>query len=263
MMEDLHNTPVRVKSALRIWERNLRTYREKWYYSLLPNFFEPVFYLLGIGLGLGAYVAAGGDFEQGYVVFIAPGLVAASAMNGAAFETTYNVYVKLVFRQIYDAMIATRISMKDVILGELLWAMTRSFVYGFIFLLVTFFFGVPLIPEMLLAPAAILLTGFCFAAIGLTFTSFIHTIDFYTYYFTLFITPLFLFSDIFFPVADRFPQWLVWIAQATPLYHGVQLLRGCAEGDLTAWLVSAPYLLIVGTVLAAIAIQRMHRRVIY
>ena len=262
-MNELSNRPVRLQSALRIWERNLRTYREKWYYSIVPHFFEPVFYLLGIGLGLGTYVAAGGDFEQGYVVFIAPGLIAASAMNGAAFETTYNVYVKLVFRQIYDAMIATRISMKDVIVGELLWATTRSFIYGFIFMVITFFFGVPLIPEMLLAPVAILLTGFCFAAIGLAFTSFIHTIDFYTYYFTLFITPMFLFSDIFFPVADRFPDFLVWIAHATPLFHGVQLMRGCATGDLSPWLISAPYLLIVGSLLAVFAVQKMHRRVVY
>ncbi len=262
-MAELTDQPIRLKSAFRIWERNARTYRKKWYYSLLPHFFEPVFYLLGIGIGLGAYIAAGGDFEQGYVVFIAPGLVAASAMNGAAFETTYNVYVKLVFRQIYDAMIATRISMKDVIIGELMWAMTRSFIYGSIFMFITFFFGVPLIPEMLLAPVAIMLIGFCFASIGLAYTSFIHTIDFYTYYFTLFITPLFLFSDIFFPVADRFPDFLVWIAYATPLYHGVQLMRGCATGDLSAWLISAPYLIGVGGLLITVAVQKMHKRVVF
>lgn len=186
------------RSAWRVWERNLRVYKSHWIYALVPNFFEPVFYLLGLGVGLGAYISAGGNFGGDYVAFIAPGLVAASAMNGASFESTYNVFVKLHFGKLYDAVVTTRVNMEDVVVGELLWATTRALLYGGVFLLVTLFFGVPVTPYLLLALPALILIGYCFAAIGLAFTSVIKNIDLFTYFFTLFLTPSFLFSDIFF-----------------------------------------------------------------
>ena len=254
--------PLSLTGAWHVWERNARVYRQRWMYSLLPNFFEPVFYLLGLGIGLGAYVSSGGSFENGYVAFIAPGLVAASAMNGAVFETTYNVYVKLTFAKIYDAMITTRVNIEDVVLGEILWAMTRSFLYGGVFLIVTLFFGIPITPTLPLAFLAAALTGFCFSALGLAFTSLIKSIDLYTYFFTMFITPLFLFSDIFFPVEERFPAFLVVIAKATPLYHAVQLMRGLVNGELAGLWLNTLYLVVVGTALAAFAIWRMRRRVV-
>ena len=253
---------ISLTGAWRVWERNARVYKHRWMYSLVPNFFEPVFYLLGLGVGLGAYVSGGGTFENGYVAYIAPGLVAASAMNGAVFETTYNVFVKLYFGKIYDAMVATRVNMEDVVIGETLWAVTRSFMYGTIFLVITLFFGVPLTPWLLLAPFAIILTGFCFSAIGLAFTSVVKSIDLFTYFFIMFVTPSFLFSDIFFPVEERFPDALVAVAKATPLYHGVQLLRGIVNGDAAGLWLSALYLLGVGAALCAFSVWRMRRRVI-
>ncbi len=253
---------ISLSGAWRVWERNLRVYKSRWLYSIFPNFFEPVFYLLGLGVGLGAYVAAGGAFEGGYLAFIAPGLVAASAMNGASFETTYNVFVKLHFAKLYDAMVATRVNMEDVALGEILWAITRALLYGGIFLLVTLFFGVPLSATLLLAPLAIVLIGFCFAAIGMTFTALIPSIDYFSFYFTLFLTPLFLFSGIFFPIAGRFPDFLVVVAQLTPLYHGVELMRGLTTGKLAGLWVSVLYLFGMGLALSAFAIWRMRRRVI-
>lgn len=248
--------------AVRVWQRNLWVYRDRWLFALLPNFFEPLFYLLGLGVGLGFYVSAGGEFGGSYLAFIAPGLVAAAAMNGASFETTYNVFIKLHFAKLYDAMIATRVNIEDVVIGELLWAMTRALIYGGAFLLITLFFGVPLGWSLLLAPVAIALVGFCFAAIGLAFTSSIAIIDVYAYYFTMFLTPSFLFSDIFFPVAERFPTWLVAVAQVTPLYRSVQLLRGVASGDAATAVVDVLYLAGLGTVLSAYAVWRMRRRVV-
>ena len=254
--------PISLEAAARVWQRNLWVYRRRWLYALLPNFFEPLFYLLGMGLGLGFYVASGGEFGSSYLAFIAPGLVAASAMNGASFETTYNVFIKLHFAKLYDAFIATRANMEDVAFGELMWAVTRSLIYGGIFLLITLFFDTPLTWRLLLALPAIALIGFCFAAIGLAFTSMIPIIDVYSYYFTLFLTPSFLFSDIFFPVADRFPPALVTIAQVTPLYRSVQLLRGIVMGDMSgAWL-DVSYLLAVGGALSAFAIVQMRRKVV-
>ena len=253
---------ISLRGAWRVWERDARVYRHRWMYSLVPNFFEPVFYLLGLGVGLGAYVSGGGTFENGYVAFIAPGLVAASAMNGAVFETTYNVFVKLSFGKIYDAMVTTRVNIEDVVIGETLWAVTRSFMYGMIFLIITLFFGVPITPWLLLTPFAVLLTGFCFSAIGMAFTSLVESIDLFTYFFIMFVTPSFLFSDIFFPVEDRFPAALVVVAKCTPLYHGVQLLRGIVNGDGAGLWWSAAYLLGVGVALSAFSVWRMRKRVI-
>ncbi len=249
-------------SAFRVWQRNLWVYRDRWFYGLLPNFFEPLFYLLGLGVGLGYYVTSGGEFAQGYLAYIAPGLVAGSAMNGASFETTYNVFVKLHFGRLYDAMVTTRVNMEDVAVGEWLWAVTRSLIYGGIFLLITLFFDTPVTWRLVLALPALALVGWCFSAIGLAFTSVIHVIDVYSYYFTLFLTPSFLFSGIFFPVAERFPPALVWLAEVTPLYRSVRLVRGIVNGQWQGLWLDALYLLVVGAAFGAFAVWRMQRRVI-
>jgi lipooligosaccharide transport system permease protein len=242
--------------------RNLWVYRDRWYYGLLPNFFEPVFYLLGMGVGLGFYVSTGGAFGGDYVAFIAPGLVAAAAMNGASFETTYNVFVKLHFGKLYDATVATPVGMADVTVGEAAWAVIRASIYGGVFLLVTLFFGVEPGWRLVPALAAIALVGYAFAGLGLAFTSVVPTIDLFSYYFTLFLTPSFLFSDIFFPVAERFPPALAALAEATPLYRSVQLVRGVVRGDAGTLALDVAYLAVFGTVLLAFAVARMRARVV-
>lgn len=249
-----------LRGATRVWERNLWVYSKRWVYNILPNFFEPVFYLLGMGVGLGAYVAAGGQFEGGYVAFVAPGLVAASAMNGGIFETTYNIFVKLHFSKIYDAMVATPLSFEDVAAGEILWAVTRATLYGTAFLAITLFFGVPLTPRLLLALAALPLIGFCFAAIGTAFTSLIDSIDLYTYFWTLFVTPSFVFSGIFFPIEERFPPALITVAELTPLYNAVHMMRGIVRGEWEGVGLNALYLAVVGLALSFFAVRRLGRR---
>ena len=246
--------------ACRVWERNFHVYSRRWMYNILPHFFEPLFYLLGMGVGLGAYVAAGGKFEGGYVAFVAPGLVAASAMNGGIFETTYNIFVKLHFSRIYDAMVTTPLSFEDVALGEILWAVTRSVLYGVAFLAITLFFGVPLTWRLLLALAAIPLIGFCFAAIGTAYTSVIDNIDLYTYFWTVFVTPSFVFSGIFFPLEEQFPPALLFIAKLTPLYHAVHLERGLVRGEWEGLGLDVLYLAVVGLTLSTFAVRRLGRR---
>ena len=249
-------------SVGRVWLRNLWVFHGRWFYGLLPNFFEPVFYLLGMGVGLGFYVGTGGAFDGSYLAFIAPGLVAASAMNGASFETTYNVFVKLHFGKIYDATIATPVGIEDVTIGEAAWATTRALMYGSVFLLVTLFFDTPLSWRLLPALAAIALVGFAFSALGLAFTSIVPNIELYSYYFTLFLTPSFLFSDIFFPVADRFPPALAAVAEATPLYRSVQLVRGVVNGDWAGSGYDVAYLAVFGCALLAFALWRMRLRIV-
>ena len=209
--------------ALAVCRRNAAMYKRTWKLNILPNFFEPVFYLWSIGLGVGAYVSDMGGMR--YVEFLAPGLVCVAAMNGASYETTYNVYVRLVYEKMYAAMLTTPIEPEDILAGETLWALVRTCIYGGCFLIVTLVFGLVDVPGALLALPVIPLTGLLFAAIGLAFTLRVNSMDLFSFYFTLFLTPLFLFSDIFFPLHERFSgRWLL-LAEALPLLHPVRLAR--------------------------------------
>jgi lipooligosaccharide transport system permease protein len=252
--------------ATAVWRRNLTVYRHTWMMNVLPNFFEPLLYLLGLGVGLGFYIGDGFGGPADYLVFIAPGLMAAAAMNGASFETTYNMFVKMNFAKLYDAYLSTPCQLQDIAFGELMWAVTRALIYGIGFLVVLGGFtaaGYPILQGwgVLLLPPALALVGAVFALIGQLFTSLVRVIDLYSYYFTLWLTPLFLFSGIFFPV-DRFPGGPE-IAWFTPLYHGVRLVRGLSQSQLGgAELVSVAWLAVVALALMAVVPRAMRRRMI-
>src|SRR5579883_841667 len=224
-------------------------YRRTWWLNLLPNFFEPVFYLVSIGLGVGAYVTRMAGMS--YAAFLAPGLVCVAAMNGASFEVTYNIYVRLTFEKAYDA----------VLTGEVLWAVTRATIYGGCFFLVVAVAGLAPLPRALLALPLVPLTGLLFAAIGVAFSLHIPTIDLFSFYFTLFLTPLFLFADVFFPLSERLsPGWL-WVAEALPLLHPVRLARaafGKPVGPVLLW--DAAYTLAASVLLLLWARRGVRRR---
>jgi lipooligosaccharide transport system permease protein len=217
--------------ALAVWRRNAAMYKRTWKWNILPNFFEPVLYLFSIGIGVGAYVSGMGGTT--YIDFIAPGLVCVAAMNGASFEVTYNIYVRLVFEKTYDAMLTTPIQPDDVLAGEILWAVTRSAIYGGCFFVVLIMFGLAPLPSSLWVCLVIPLTGLLFAAIGMVFSLRIPNIDMFSFYFTLFLTPLFLFSDVFFPLHERLTQPWLWVAEALPLLHPVRLARAAFKGELS------------------------------
>jgi lipooligosaccharide transport system permease protein len=217
--------------AVAVWRRNAAMYRRTWKWNLLPNFFEPVFYLFSIGIGVGAYIS---EMEGlSYISFIAPGLVCVAAMNGASFEVTYNIYVRLTFEKTYDAMLTTPIEPDDILGGEVLWAMTRAGIYGGCFFLVLAIFGLTPLPTSLWVLPLIPVTGLLFAAIGMSFSLRIPNIDMFSFYFTLFLTPLFLFSDVFFPLAERLPPAWLWVAEALPLLHPVRVARAAFNGQFS------------------------------
>lgn len=218
--------------ALVVWRRNAAMYKKTWKWNILPNFFEPVFYLFSIGIGVGAYISEMGGTS--YLAFIAPGLVCVAAMNGASFEVTYNIYVRLVFEKTYDAMLTTPIEPDDVLVGEILWAVTRSCVYGGCFFVVLMLFGLTPLPSSLSVIFVIPMTGLLFAAIGMVFSLRIPNIDMFSFYFTLFLTPLFLFSDVFFPLKERLAGAWLWVAEALPLLHPVRLARASFRGEFSA-----------------------------
>ncbi len=250
-------------AATSVWWRNVTVYKHTWVKNILPNFFEPLLYLIGMGIGLGYYVGAGIESSD-YLAYIGPGLMAAAAMNGAVFEVTYNMFVKMYFARLYDAYVCTPAQIQDVAFGELMWAVTRSLIYGFgcfVVLVGLTFYGYPIITSWtaVFLPVVVIMIGCLFGLIGQLFTASIKTIDLYSYFYTLFVTPLFLFSGIFFPTS-RFPYGdeIAWF---TPLYHGVRIARAFASGNITTemW-VSCAWIVVVCAVLFALVPRRLKKR---
>jgi lipooligosaccharide transport system permease protein len=247
--------------ALAVWRRNLALYRRTWKLNLLPNFFEPLLYLVSVGVGVGAYITEMGGTS--YVAFLAPGLVAVAAMNGASFEVTYNAFVRMNFEKTYESMLTTPIQPEDVLAGEVLWAVTRSLVYGGIFWIVVAALGLAPLPWSLLAVPLVPLTGLLFAALGIAFSLRIPSIDLFSFYFTLFITPLFLFSDVFFPLEERLSGAWLWVAEALPLLHPVRLVRAAFRGE-ASWILlwDLAYIALVSAALLWVAARVTRRRLL-
>jgi lipooligosaccharide transport system permease protein len=252
---------VRVRSAWRLWQRNAAIYRKTYLVNILPNFFEPFFYLLAMGLGLGAFLGREVlGFE--YIDYIAPGLAATAAMYGTSFEVTFNCFVKMQFGKVYDAAMATPLTIEDVGLGELLWGTTRALIYGQVFVLIAAAFGVVHTPLVIFTPVAIVLIGMMFSVIGLTFTAIIPLIDYFTYYWTLFITPMFLFSGIFFPISGL-PTWAQVMAWFMPLHHAVNLMRALTlTGDVRAAVLAALWIVGITALLFVLPLNLLRRRLV-
>lgn len=240
-------------------ERNLLVYRRGWL-IIVSGFFEPVFYLMSIGLGLGALV--GGVVMDGqaipYAAFVAPALMAASAMNGAVYDSTFNVFFKLNYAKTYDAILATPVGVGDVALGEIGWALIRGGIYAAAFLLVMLAMGMVISPWGILALPAALLVGFAFAGAGMAATSFMRTWQDFDLI-QLAILPLFLFSATFYPITT-YPEPIRILVQLTPLYHGVDLIRGLTTGNLgPGLLLHVAYLVAMGLLGLAITSRRLQR----
>jgi lipooligosaccharide transport system permease protein len=261
LLRDLARVPdVRIASAKHLWERNAAIYRRTYKFNVLPNFFEPFLYLLAMGLGLGAYLSRIQGIE--YIDFIAPGLLATSAMFGASFEVTFNCFVKMQFGKVYDAVMSTPLSIEDVGLGELMWATTRSLIYGMIFIAIAALFGVVHSWLVVFTPLAVAMTGLMFSVIGLAFTASIPLIDFFSYYWTMFVTPMFLFSGIFFPL-DRMPDWVQTVAWFIPLHQAVNLMRALVlTGDVGAALAAATWVAVLTGALFVVPLNLLRRRLV-
>jgi lipooligosaccharide transport system permease protein len=216
--------------AWRLVERNLLVYRRIWV-LILSGFFEPVFYLLSLGVGIGALVdtVAGPDGQAiDYTAFVAPALLAASAMNGAVYDSTMNVFFKLKFAKTYDAMLATPLGPADIAVGEIMWAQLRGTLYSISFLLVMLVLGLIQSWWALLALPATMLIGFAFAAVGMACTSFMRSWQDFEFV-QLAVLPMFLFSTTFFPLSV-YPRPLQLAVELTPLFHGIELVRPLTTG---------------------------------
>ncbi|MDQ3878416.1 MAG: ABC transporter permease [Actinomycetota bacterium] len=211
-------------------ERNVMVYKHVWI-IFFSGFFEPLFYLFAARVGIGRLVGdlrdASGHRVQ-YAAFVAPALMAASAMNGAVYESTMNIYFKLKFAKTYDGMLATPIEPFDIALGEIAWSLTRGAFYAGGFLIVMAATGLIHSPLAVLTIPTALLTGFAFAAVGMAATTYMRSWQDFDLV-TLFILVLFLFSATFYPLTV-YPPALRALAQISPLYHSVTLIRAFTLG---------------------------------
>ena len=249
------------RRAVRMIERNAMVYRRTWT-VLVSGVFEPLFYLLSIGVGIGALLTEDLHAPNGavvsYTAFVAPALLAASAMNGAVFDATFNVYFKLKYAKTYDAILATPLTVREVAYGEIAWALLRGALYAIAFLCVMAAMGFVHSWWALAALPAATLIGFTFAALGMAGTSYMRSWQDFQYV-TLGVLPLFLFSATFYPL-DRYPGWMQLVVEATPLYHGVALLRSLILGGVgVSELGHAAYLLVLGLLCAAVTGRRLER----
>ena len=241
--------PLGLGMARFVVARNATAFRRAWV-LLLSGFVEPVFYLFSLGVGLGALIGTVTTDEGtvvGYAAFVAPALLAASAMNGAIFDATFNVFFKLRYQHLYDAMLATPIGPRDIAVGEITWSLLRGSLYSAMFLVVAVIAGLVESWWALLAVPAAMLIGLAFGAVAMFTTTFMRSWQDFDYV-TLAIQPMFLFSATFFPFST-YPDALQWLVAATPLYHGVALERGLMLGEV-GWglLWHVGYLLLLGAV---------------
>jgi lipooligosaccharide transport system permease protein len=249
------------RRVIKVWHRNLTVFIRTWQVNFFPPLVEALLYLFAIGIGIGSYVKEIDGIP--YINFIAPAILAIAVMNSAFFECTYGSFVRMYYQKSFDAMIATPLSIEDVITGELLWGATRSVIYVVIMLPVFAVFKVISLPLSLLAIPLAFLGGLMFAGIAMCFTAITPGIDTLNYPSFLFITPMMLFSGTFFPLT-LMPVALQYFALAVlPLTHLVAIMRMLTLDTVSPVLLLHLVWIIIVTVLCSIAaINLMRKRLI-
>ena len=249
---------------MKVWKRNLVVYRRIWKISFITPLLEPLFYILAFGLGFSGLIGQVhyGGGELSYTRFIAPALIATAVMSNAFFETTYASFVRMYYQKTFDAILATPLSLEEIIVAEIVWSATKAAAAAGVMLTVLALLGYIHLPQGLLLLPLAFLGGLAFGAIGMFFTGIIPTIDMFNLPIFLFITPMFLFSGTFFPVSNL-PQWIRPIAYGFPLYHLTEMARLFGIGiKETRALTSVGYLIAFFLVFTFLALKVMRRRLI-
>ncbi len=249
------------RRAFAVWRRNTAVWKKLLVPSLLANFGEPLLYLLAFGYGFGTLVHRVGGLP--YITFLATGIACSSAMNAASFEALYSTYTRMEPQKTWEGIHATPLSIPDIVLGELLWAGTKGLINALAILAVACALGLVAPAGALLALPVLFLSGLCFAALALVATAFARGYDFFTYYFTLVLTPLLLVSGVFFPTGSL-PPAVRTAARLLPLTHVVTLVRplllGRAPPEPGADLaVLAAYTLLAGGLALVLFVRRFER----
>ncbi len=232
-MKEIFRVPQLSWGCLRVWQRDRDAFMKFYKVGLLGSLGDPILYLLAMGYGLGRFLNRMEGMS--YVEFLAPGLVISSSMFAASFECSYGSYLRMIYLKTYDAIIATPLSIEDVVAGDILWGTTKGVFNGMIMLLVIFAFG--LVDSFWAAgiPLLIILVSFLFASLSMIATAFVQSFEAFNYYITLFLTPMFFFSGVFFPLT-QLPKWTIVVSEFLPLTHAVEISRALVHGK-PGWMI--------------------------
>ncbi len=250
--------------AYMVWRRDFTVYTRTWLTNFVAPILEPVLYLFAFGFGFGVMIDKINyqGYEISYIRFFAPAIIAITTLNYSFFETTFGSFVRMYYQKTFDSIISTPLSIEDVILGEILWGATRSFMAGTIMLIVIAFYGILEFPSALLIIPLSFFCGLLFGSLGMIFTSIVQRIDMFNIPIFLLFMPMYLFSGTFFPL-ENLPKWMQNVAQVFPLTHFTYLIRNSAMGIFDVrMLFSLLFLVILCFILLYIAIVWMKRKLI-
>jgi len=243
-----------------VWYRDARVWTTFYKASIIGNLGEPLLYLLAMGWGLGRLVGTVDGIP--YIEFLAPGLVCSTAMYAATFECTFGAFTRMTRQRTYDAILASPVSLDEIVAGEVLWGGTKGFLSGGTMMLVMALFGLVNSPAALLALPLSFIIGLLFASLSMIVTAKSPSYDFFSYYFTLVIAPMFLFSGIFFPV-QGLPDWARTLAWFLPLTHGVSVSRAIFTGGMgVKTALDALWLIIFIAAVFLVAVREVRKRLV-
>ncbi|MFH2068755.1 MAG: ABC transporter permease [Candidatus Omnitrophota bacterium] len=250
--------------CLRVWQRNASVYLKTWQVNFMTPLLEPLLFLFAFGFGLGQLLktVSYNGVEIKYLTFIAPGILSTVIMNYAFFETTYASFVRMYYQKTYDAILATPLLVEDVITGEILWGATKAMIASLLMVIIVSFFGLLQYPSALWIIPVSFISGLLFASIGMVFTGLVRMIEQFNFPFFLFITPMFLFSGVFFPLT-ALPTWTQKLALLLPLTHLVIVIRQLAMNRLDSFFfVSLGVLLALTAASFILALVIMKKRLV-
>lgn len=242
-----------------VWYRHMRVYTKNIFSNALPPLVEPLIFLAGVGLGLGAFITKMDGMP--YIRFLATGLLMTAAMFTAAFEMTFGTYIRLEFDKIYDGMLGAPLTATDLMLGEILWCGTKGAAFTLCVMIITTLFGALPFGWVWLSPVVGFAAGLMFAVLALLVTTLVDNINNFNFFFSGLISPMFFFSGVVFPLSNL-PRWLQILAEAVPLTHPVRLVRGINTGLQWVNLWDGLYILLFVAGVGWWAVSRIRKRLI-
>jgi len=239
----------------------MRVYSQNIFSNGLPPFLEPLLFLAGIGFGLGGYITQKIE-GLSYIQYLGLALPMTSTMFTASYECTWGTYIRMEFEKVYDGILAASISANDLVIGEILWAGTKGLFFSFAVTFMLAIFRITAFTDCLLVPIIGFMTGIMFGSLAMLVTSFVRTINHFNFYFSGFISPMFFFSGVIFPISSL-PSFLQPFAEFSPLTHSVRLTRAICTGHINANLLTdILYILVFSFIITYFAVSRLKKRLI-
>lgn len=261
-MKSIFKVPDISFRAYRVWQRNRDSYKRFYKANLIGSLGEPVMFLFGMGLGIGGYLASMEGVS--YIQFIASGIIMVTAMYSATFECTFGSYTRMMGQKTYDGILATPLTVGDIVMGDILWGATKSLISGGIMLAIIIMAGLMKGPVIFIIPILMLifLVGLMFASMAMIATALSPSYEFFSYYFTLTLTPMFFFSGVFFPL-EKFPLIIKGLSYLLPLTYAVNISRSLVTENFSYTALSGfPLLLALTIILVIVAVNMIEKRVV-